>query len=100
MEAEMNNDLDVKSITKKFFAAYDAHDVEGMLAVCADEAQGRYAPYGRNSLMPIRGGLDGIWRAFPSCRGRLNGRSIALLPQKRVFQQIYAPDLDPFAAES
>jgi hypothetical protein len=44
--------------------------------------------------------ICGIWRAFPSCRGRLNGRSIALLSQKSVFQRIYAPDLDPFAAES
>jgi steroid delta-isomerase-like uncharacterized protein len=61
----MKNDKDVKAIAKKFFAAYDAHDLEGMLALCSDDAQGRYAPYGRNSLMPIRGGLDGIWRAFP-----------------------------------
>ena len=61
----MKNDKDVKAIAKKFFAAYDAHDVEGMLALCAADAQGRYAPYGRNSLMPIWGGLDGIWRAFP-----------------------------------
>jgi steroid delta-isomerase-like uncharacterized protein len=56
---------DVKAIAKKFFAAYDAHDVEGMLALCADDAQGRYVPYGRDSVVPIRGGIDGIWRAFP-----------------------------------
>jgi len=61
----MSNDLDVKSITKKFFAAYDAHDVDGMLALCADGAQGRYLPYGKNSVMPIRGGLEIIWRGFP-----------------------------------
>ena len=61
----MNSDKDVKAVAKGFFAAYDAHDVEGMLALCADDAQGRYAPYGQNSLMPIRGGLDAIWRAFP-----------------------------------
>ena len=61
----MNNDKDVKAIAKKFFAAYDAHDVEGMLALCADGAQGRYLPYGRNSVVPIRGGLERIWRAFP-----------------------------------
>jgi len=61
----MKNDKDVKAIAKKFFAAYDAHDVDGMLALCADDAQGRYAPYGRDSVVPIRGGLDGIWRAFP-----------------------------------
>jgi steroid delta-isomerase-like uncharacterized protein len=57
--------MDVKAIATKFFAAYDAHDVEGMLALCADDAQGRYTPYGRNSVVPIRGGLDGIWRDFP-----------------------------------
>jgi hypothetical protein len=36
-----------------------------MLALCADGAQGRYVPYGKSSLMPIRGGLDMIWRGFP-----------------------------------
>ena len=61
----MGKDLDLKSITKRFFAAYDAHDVEGMLALCADGAQGRYLPYGKNSVMPIRGGLENIWRGFP-----------------------------------
>ena len=61
----MAKDLDVKSIAKRFFGAYDAHDVEGMLALCADGAQGRYCPYGRDSVVPIRGGLDDIWRAFP-----------------------------------
>jgi ketosteroid isomerase-like protein len=60
-----NKDKDVKAIAKEFFAAYDAHDVEGMLGLCADGAQGRYTPYGRDSVVPIRGGLDGIWRAFP-----------------------------------
>jgi ketosteroid isomerase-like protein len=50
---------------QQFFAAYDAHDVEGMLALCADGALGRYAPYGRESVVPIRGGIDVIWRAFP-----------------------------------
>src|SRR5437667_5270431 len=57
--------MNVKENAKKFFAAYDAHDVEGMLALCAADAQGRYAPYGRDSVVPIRGGLDAIWHAFP-----------------------------------
>jgi steroid delta-isomerase-like uncharacterized protein len=61
----MSNDNDLKAIAKTFFAAYDAHDVEAMLALCADDAKGRYAPYGRESVVPIRGGLEGIWRAFP-----------------------------------
>src|SRR5258707_11178300 len=60
-----DNAKDSRTIAKKFFAAYDAHDVEGMLALCADDAQGRYVPYGRDSVVPIRGGIDGIWRAFP-----------------------------------
>ena len=61
----MSNALDVKAITRKFFAAYDRHDVDGMLALCAEGAQGRYLPYGKNSFMPIRGGLENIWRGFP-----------------------------------
>ena len=56
---------DVESIAKDFFAAYDAHDVEGMLGLFTEDAQGRYVPYGKESVVPIRGGLDGIWRAFP-----------------------------------
>jgi ketosteroid isomerase-like protein len=56
---------DLKAITKQFFAAYDAHNVDGMLALCADGAQGRYVPYGKNSVIPIRGGLETIWRGFP-----------------------------------
>ena len=53
----MSDNPDLNAITKRFFAAYDAHDVEGMLALCADGAQGRYLPYGKNSAMPIRGGF-------------------------------------------
>ena len=60
-----NSSIDPAALAKSFFAAYDAHDVEGMLALCADGAQGRYLPYGKNSAMPIRGGLEKIWRGFP-----------------------------------
>ena len=59
----MNRDL--KAITKKFFASYDAHDVDSMLTLCAEGAQGRYVPYGKNSVVPILGGLEQIWRGFP-----------------------------------
>jgi ketosteroid isomerase-like protein len=61
----LNSNPDVKSITQRFFAAYDAHDVDGMLALCTDGAQGRYLPYGKGSVMPVRGGLEKIWRGFP-----------------------------------
>ena len=60
----MSNSPDLKAITKKLFAAYDGHDVDGMLALCADGAQGRYLPYGKKSVMPIRGGLEQIWRGL------------------------------------
>jgi hypothetical protein len=40
------------SIDEKFFAAYDSHNVDGMLALFADGAKGRYVPYGRESVMP------------------------------------------------
>jgi ketosteroid isomerase-like protein len=55
---------DLKSIAQQFFAAYDAHDVEGMVACCADDAKAWYAPYGRDSVMLVRGGIDAVWRAF------------------------------------
>ena len=61
----MNSSIDVKALTKQFFAAYDNHNVDGMLALFADGAQGRYLPYGKNSVVPIRGGLEQTWRGFP-----------------------------------
>ena len=76
----MSKDLEFKSITKRFFAAYDAHDVEGMLALCADGAQGRYLPYGKNSLMPIRGGLENIWRGFPLAVPDFGVETVEMIP--------------------
>jgi ketosteroid isomerase-like protein len=61
----LSGNPDLKTITQRFFAAYDAHDVEGMLALCADGAQGRYLPYGTSSVVAVRGGLEEIWRGFP-----------------------------------
>jgi len=55
---------DLKAVTKQFFAAYDAHDVDSMLTLCAEGAQGRYVPYGKSSVVPIRGGLDRFGAAF------------------------------------
>ena len=46
------------STAQQFFTAYDAHNVDAMLGFCADGALGRYAPYGRESVVPIRGGID------------------------------------------
>ena len=57
--------MDLKKIAQQFFAAYARYDVEGMTALCADDARGRYVPYGRDSLAPIRGGIDAVWRALP-----------------------------------
>ena len=34
------NAKDYVSIAQQFFTAYDAHDVDGMLALCADGALG------------------------------------------------------------
>jgi len=51
-----------KAITEEFFAAYDGHDVDGMLALCADGAQGRYLPYARKATADP-GGLEQICAA-------------------------------------
>ena len=61
----MKNEMrDLKAIAKQFFAAYAAHDVEAMTALCADDAKGRYAPYGRENVVPVRGGLNAFWKGF------------------------------------
>jgi len=57
--------MDLKKITQQFFSAYARYDAEAMTALCTSDAKGRYVPYGRNSLAPIRGGIDAIWRALP-----------------------------------
>jgi hypothetical protein len=75
---------DFASLADKFFTAYDAHDVDGMLALCADGALGRYAPYGRESVMPIRGGIDVIWRAFPNAVPNFRVKVIELIPPNRT----------------
>jgi ketosteroid isomerase-like protein len=74
---------DVASLADKCFTAYDAHDVDGMLALCADGALGRYAPYGRDSVVPIRGGIDVIWRAFPNAVPNCRVKVIELIPTQR-----------------
>jgi steroid delta-isomerase-like uncharacterized protein len=75
---------DLKAIAQKFFAAYDAHDVGGMLALCADGAQGRYAPYGRDSVVPIKGGLDAIWRAFPNAVPNFRVEVVEILAEENT----------------
>jgi hypothetical protein len=48
------------STAQQFFTAYDAHDVDGMLGLCADGALGRYAPYGRESVVPLPAEVPGV----------------------------------------
>src|SRR5580700_6348739 len=74
------NAKDCVSTAQRFFTAYDAHDVDGMLGLCADGALGRYAPYGRESVVPIRGGIDVIWCAFPSAVPNFRVKVIELVP--------------------
>jgi len=90
---------DVASLADKCFTAYDAHDVDGMLAVCADGALGRYAPYGRDSVVPIRGGIDVIWRAFPNAVANCRVKVIELIPTQRDTVVIQAEMSGPIPAE-
>jgi steroid delta-isomerase-like uncharacterized protein len=48
---------------RRFFAAYAAHDVAGMLALFASGATFRYVPEGERGEGPITAAAD-IWRAF------------------------------------
>src|SRR5258707_13458192 len=86
-------------IAEKFFTAYDAHDVDGMLALCADGAIGRYAPYGRGSVVPIRGGIDLIWRAFRNAVPNFRVKVTEMLPAEGNTVVIQAEMSGPIPAE-
>ncbi len=76
-----------------------AHDVDGMLALCADGALGRYAPYGRESVVPIRGGIDVIWRAFPNAVPNFRVKVIELIPAEGNIVVIQAEMSGPIPAK-
>jgi steroid delta-isomerase-like uncharacterized protein len=86
-------------IAEKFFTAYGAHDVDGMVALCADDAIGRYAPYGRESVMPIRGGIDVIWRTFPNAVPNFRVKVIEMIPAEGNAVVIQAEMSGPIPAE-
>jgi ketosteroid isomerase-like protein len=86
-------------IAEKLFTAYVAHDVDGMLVLCADGAIGRYAPYGRESVVPIRGGIDLIWRAFPNAVPNFRVKVIEMIPAEGNTVVIQAEMSGPIPAE-
>lgn len=55
---------DPKSLAQAFFAAYGAHDLAAMLALCAPDAQSRYVPFGPPGAGPVRGVVDAIWQNY------------------------------------
>jgi hypothetical protein len=93
------NAKDYVSTAQQFFTAYDAHDVDGMLGLCADGALGRYAPYGRESVVPIRGGIDVIWRACPNAVPNFRVKVIELIPTDGNTVVIQAEMSGPLPAE-
>jgi hypothetical protein len=93
------NTKDHVSTAQQFFTAYDAHDVDGMLALCADGALGRYAPYGRETVVPIRGGIDVIWRAFPNAVPNFRVKVIELIPAEGNIVVIQAEMSGPIPVE-
>ena len=93
------NAKDYVSTAQQFFTAYDAHDVDGMLGLCADGALGRYAPYGRESVVPIRGGVDVVWRAFPNAVPNFRVKVIELIPTDGNTVVIQAEMSGPIPAE-
>src|SRR5277367_1698253 len=90
---------DYVSTAQQFFTAYDAHDVDGMLGLCADGALGRYAPYGRESVVSIRGGIDVIWRAFPNAVPNFRVKVIELIAAEGNTVVIQAEMSGPMPVE-
>jgi len=56
-------------VARSFFAAYNHHDVNRMLAECSDDAQVRYVPMGDQGTGPARDVGKNLWSglidAFP-----------------------------------
>ena len=56
-------------VARSFFAAYDAHDVDRMIAACREDARLRYVPMGDHGLGEVREVGRAIWSgildAFP-----------------------------------
>jgi predicted ester cyclase len=94
------NATDLATASQEFFAAYDAHDVEGMIALCAEGALGRYAPYGRESIVPIRGGIDVIWRAFPQAVPNFRVKVIEMILAEGNTVVVQAEMSGPIQAEA
>lgn len=93
------NTTDLATAAQQFLAAYDAHDVDGMLALCADGALGRYTPHGRESVVPIRGGIDVIWRAFPQAVPNFRVKVIEMIPAEGSTVVIQAEMSRPMPEE-
>ena len=93
------NAKDYVLAVQQFFTAYDAHDVDAMLGLYADGALGRYTPYGRESVVPIRGGIDGIRRAFPNAVPNFRVKVIELIPAEGNTVVIQAEMSGPIPAE-
>src|ERR1700690_2447921 len=93
------NAKDYVSAAQQFFTPYDAPDLDGMLALCADGALGRYAPYGRESVVPIRGGIDVSWRAFPDAVPNFRVKVIELIAAEGNTVEIQAEISGPIPAE-
>ena len=94
------NPTDLATAAQEFFAAYDAHDVEGVTALCADGARGRYAPYGRESVVPIRGGIDVIWRAFPQAVPNFRVKAIEMILAEANTVVVHAEMSGPIPADA
>ena len=74
--------------------------VEGIIAPRADGALGRYAPYGCESVVPIRGGIDVIWRAFPQAVPNFRVKVIEMILAEGNTVVVQAEMSGPIPAEA
>ena len=60
---------------------------------------GRYCPYGRASVVPIRGGIDVIWRAFSNAVPNFRVKVIELIPAEGNTVVVQAEMSGPIPTE-
>lgn len=51
-------------VARRFFTAYDQHDVPGMLALCAADATYDYVPYGERGQGRVHDTAATLWAGF------------------------------------
>jgi len=76
----LSSNPDVKSITQEFLPPTTLMTLTACWLFALTAHKGVTLPYGKNSVMPVRGGLEKIWRGFPKAVPDFGVEIIEMIP--------------------